>query len=71
MYLAMDQQLLPEIERFLSLTGMTPTRFSQDALADRHFVKQLRNGRRVWPETALKVRNFMAGYRPADEQAAA
>jgi hypothetical protein len=60
----MDQQLLPEIECFLSLTGMSPTRFSQDAIRDRHFVRQLRNGRRVWPETAEKARLFMAEHRP-------
>lgn len=69
MCLAMDQQLLPEIERFLSLTGMSPTRFSQDAIRDRHFVRQLRAGRRVWPETADKARQFMATYRPAEQTA--
>lgn len=65
----MEQQLLPEIERFLNLTGMSATRFSQEAIRDRHFVRQLRNGRRVWPETADKARAFMAEYRP--ESAAA
>lgn len=61
----MDQQLLPEIERFLSLTGMSATGFSDKALRDRHFVRQLRGGRRVWPETAQKARDFMATYRPS------
>jgi hypothetical protein len=55
--------LLPEIELFIATHGLSPTRFGQDALGDRHFVKQLRRGRRVWPETADKVRRFMATYR--------
>lgn len=61
----MDTKLLPDIERFMAATGMAATRFSQDALGDRHFVKQLRNGRRVWPETAAKVREFMAAHKRA------
>lgn len=67
----MDEQLLPEIERFLALTGMSATRFSDEAIRDRHFVRQLRDGRRVWPETAQKARDFMATYRPTNTQAAA
>lgn len=59
----MDDMLLSEIEEFLARTGMTPTRFSEDAIRDRHFVRQLRKGRRVWPETAEKARSFMAEYR--------
>jgi hypothetical protein len=65
----MDETLLPEIERFLTLTGMKPTRFSQEAIGDRHFVRQLRLGRRVWPETAAKARSFMAAYARVEQAA--
>ena len=39
------------------------------ALNDRPFVGQLENGRRVWPETEAKVRNFMAAYQPEADAA--
>lgn len=52
--------LLTDIERFLAATGMKPATFGAQALNDPPFVKQLREGRRVWPETEAKVRTFMA-----------
>jgi hypothetical protein len=55
--------LLSEIELFMNTHNLSATKFGQDALGDRHFVKQLRAGRRVWPETAEKVRRFMATYK--------
>ena len=60
--------LLDDIEAFLETHGMSPTRFGDDALGDRHFVKQIRQGRRVWPETEAKARRFMATYRPDASQ---
>jgi hypothetical protein len=55
--------LLSDIEAFMATHDMAPTRFGIEALADRHFVRQLRTGRRTWPETEAKVRRFMATYR--------
>lgn len=67
--LTMDQ-LLDDIEAFLERNpDVSPTRFGDEALSDRHLVRQLRAGRRVWPETEAKVRGFMATYRPTDTQA--
>jgi hypothetical protein len=61
----MTDTLLDEIEAFLRLTGMKPTRFSALATSDRHFVRHLRIGKRnVWPHTAAKVRSFMRNYDP-------
>lgn len=57
--------LLSDIEAFMEAQGLSPTRFGHDALGDKHFVKQLRAGRRVWPETERRVRQFMAAYRVA------
>lgn len=59
-------QLLGDIEAFLARNPtFSPTRFGDEALGDRHFVRQLRGGRRVWPETEAKVRAFMAGVEEA------
>ncbi|KKC27310.1 hypothetical protein WP12_03960 [Sphingomonas sp. SRS2] len=54
--------LLDEIERFLALTKMKPTRFSLDAVGDAHFVRHLRIGRQYYPRTALKARQYMREY---------
>lgn len=56
--------LLDDVEAFLAAHSMKPTRFGDEAMQDRHFVKQLRAGRRTWPETEAKARRFMATYRP-------
>lgn len=55
--------LSDDVEAFLIEHSMAPTAFGA-ALGDRHFVRTLRRGRRVWPETEEKVRAFMAEYRP-------
>jgi hypothetical protein len=69
--LTMDQ-LLDDIEAFLERNpDVSPTRFGDEALSDRHLVRQLRAGRRVWPETEAKVRGFMARYRAAEQTSAA
>lgn len=62
--------LLSDVEAFLKRTNMAPTPFGAEALGDRHFVRQLRAGRRVWPETEQKVRQFMAKYEAPEAQAA-
>ena len=53
-----------DIEAFLATHGMAATRFGMLALNDRHLVRQLRKGRRLWPETEARVVLFMATYRP-------
>ena len=57
--------LLTEIEAFLDAHNMGAHRFGLWAMGDKHFVRELRNGRRTWPETEAKVRLFMARYRAA------
>ncbi len=54
--------LLDEIERFLALTKIAPTRFSLDAVGDAHFVRHLRTGRQYYPRTAAKARAYMRDY---------
>ena len=63
--------LLDAIDKFLGAQSMSPITFGRLAMKDPHFVRDIRGGRRVWPETEDKVRNFMATYQPADQRAAA
>lgn len=54
-----DPTLLSEIESFLVDRKMEPTTFGRRALGDPNFIRDLRNGRRLWPETTEKVRAFI------------
>jgi hypothetical protein len=64
--------LLDDIEAFLEANAdVSPTALGDRALGDRHFVRQLRGGRRVWPETEAKVRQFMAEHCSTADQAEA
>jgi hypothetical protein len=63
--------LVDAIGDFIDRHSMSPITFGRLALKDPHFVRDLRGGRRVWPETEAKVRTFMADYSPATEVAAA
>ena len=53
-----------EMERFLALTKMKPTVFSVAATQgkDRHLVRSIRAGRRLWPDTQERIRRFMTEY---------
>lgn len=57
------EQLLSDIEAFCDAHDLSTTRFGELALNDKPFVKQIRAGRRLWPETEQRVRSFMASYR--------
>jgi hypothetical protein len=63
--------LLSDIEAFLEAQALGAATFGDLAMGDRHLVRQLRNGRRLWPETELKVRHFMATYRPNPKERSA
>lgn len=68
-----DATPLPDaIDAFIGKTAMSPVTFGRLAMKDPHFVRDIRSGRRVWPETEAKVRAFMAEYRaePAQKVAA-
>ena len=61
----MTDKLQSDIAAFCAKHSMAQTEFGRQALNDKPFVSQLANGRRVWPETELKIRNFMADYKPS------
>jgi len=63
------QTLLADIQAFTAQHGMPDSTFGRLAVNDWKFVRQLRTGRRLWPETEDRVRRFMAEYQP--EKAAA
>lgn len=63
--------LLTDIEAFMAAHDMGAATFGDMAMRDRHLVRQLRGGRRIWPETEAKVRAFMASYTPTPDQSAA
>lgn len=61
--------LIDEIAAFIKEAGLSETTFGRQALKDPHFVRDIKNGRRLWPETEAKVRKWMADNMP-ERQAA-
>jgi len=62
--------LLSEIEAFQAEHKLADTAFGDAALGDRHFLRQLREGREPRRATVARVRQWMADYQPAPAQAA-
>ena len=56
-------ELLPDILAFCEARELPQTKFGEMAMRDPAFVLKLQRGRRVWPETEAKARDFMAAYR--------
>lgn len=56
--------LVRDIDKFMREHGLAASAFGRAAVNDWKFVRDLRNGRRVWPETEAKVRQFMDQYQP-------
>lgn len=69
-----EQALLQEVDDFLAETGMAETTLGRLAVNDGKFIPRLRKGGRTWPETARRVRKFMAERRspaPTEPEGAA
>lgn len=54
--------LLPQIEKFLSRTGMPETRFGRLAAHDPRLVGDLRNGREPRSAMIARVEHFMNNF---------
>lgn len=55
--------ILEDIETFLKANpNISPTAFGDLAMKDRHLVRQVRDGRYLFPKTEAKVRKFMDEY---------
>lgn len=63
--------LLDDIKAFCETHGLSIWQFGERAMNDKSFVKNIENGRRIWPDTEAKVRRFMATYKPDAQQDAA
>lgn len=56
-------EILSEVESFLKRNPqVSATSFGVRATKDRHLVRQMRAGRRLWPETIARVRKFMSDF---------
>jgi hypothetical protein len=64
-------ELLSQIEAFSAAHSLSEWQFGELALKDRHFVRQLREGRDIRLSTAKRVREFMSEYSGASRQEAA
>lgn len=61
----MSNDLLSEIETFLTTEQMGASYFGKASCGNSEVVARLRDGRRVWPETEIKIRAFMLARRLA------
>lgn len=60
----MNRELLREIDAFLKTAEIGEHRFGILAANNGRLVERLRNGRRVWPDTEQRVREFLASRQP-------
>ena len=58
----MTHPIVPEIDSFLKAHQMAESYFGRKAANDWKLVRQLRAGRRLWPDTEARIRAFMASY---------
>lgn len=62
--------LLQEIEAFCAKHGFSDWQFGEMALRDKHFVRQLRDGRDLRMSTVERVRQKMAEHEAGQKSAA-
>lgn len=58
----MTHPIILEIDSFLQTNQMAESYFGRKAANDWKLVRQLRAGRRLWPDTEARIRTFMASY---------
>jgi hypothetical protein len=54
--------LLNDIDAFLRVHKLSDSAFGRQAVNDWKLIRQLRAGRRLWPDTEGRVRTFMVTY---------
>lgn len=59
--------LLLEIETFMEAHSLSESQFGLLSMKDKHFVRQLRDGRDIRLSTQGKVKQFMLSYAPDRE----
>lgn len=65
-----DDELLAQVESFLGRTGMKPSRFGRETMADGSLVQHLRAGRSLSLRNAAKLMEFMSAHEAQSERAA-
>ncbi|MDP3936708.1 MAG: hypothetical protein Q8R92_01075 [Deltaproteobacteria bacterium] len=63
----MSVDLLTEVEAFLVESGLGEHRFGILAVKNGRLVERLRNNRRIWPDTEMKVRAFIRSRRDSQK----
>lgn len=61
----MEQNLITEIEQYAGRANLAPSTVCERAGQGGRFYSRLLQGGRCWPETAEKIRKFMADH-PVD-----
>jgi hypothetical protein len=54
-----NHDILKDVDGFLEKTGMAESTLGRKALNDGKAIARLRAGKRMWPETIDKLREFM------------
>lgn len=62
----MSADLLRDVEKFLTASGMGPAYFGKKAVGNSRLVERLRNGRPTLSTTEDSVRAFMRANKPQD-----
>ncbi len=61
-----NANILTEIDTYLAKTEMAPSTLGLKAINDGKAVNRLRSGKRMWPETIDKLRQFMRDNPPSE-----
>jgi hypothetical protein len=59
----MNEKLLPLIEDFLAEASISAFRFGILAVNNGRLVERLREGKRIWPDTEMRVRAYIVSQR--------
>jgi len=59
-HMTLSQTLVAEMEAAASKLGIEPSTLGERAGQGGRFYARLKDGKRVWPETATKVRQWIA-----------
>ena len=56
--------LLTDIDAFLRIHKLSESAFGRLAVNDWKLIRQIKAGRRLWPDTEARVRTFMITFQP-------
>ena len=56
--------ILSEIDAFLRIHKLSESAFGRLSVNDWKLIRQIKAGRRLWPDTEARIRTFMVTYQP-------